>query len=131
VVSGLGQGNTNAGAKMWGQMISHSIGPMGMQNAIRQRTLKAPALRGFGARSSTRGFADGGMMGHNMGPPLDDDNDLTPIVTAGGEALIDPEIVCQLGDGDPDRGKKVLINSVMTVRNHTINHLKKLPKPAP
>jgi hypothetical protein len=121
VVSGLGQGNTGAGAKMWGQMISHSIGPMGIQNAIRQRTLKAPALRGFGARSSTKGFADGGEIGE----------DLTPIVTAGGEALVDPEIVCQLGGGDSDRGKRVLINSVMTVRGHTIKHLKKLPRPAP
>ena len=98
VVSGLGQGNTGAGAKMWGQMISHSIGPMGIQNAIRQRTLKAPALRGFNSRS---------------------------------EALVDPEIVCALGDGDPDRGKKVLINSVMTVRGHTIKHLQKLPRPVP
>jgi hypothetical protein len=120
VVSGLGQGNTNAGAKMWGQMISHSIGPMGVQNAIRQRTLRAPALRGFGARSSTKGFADGGEV-----------DDLTPIVTAGGEALVDPEIVCALGEGDPDRGKEVLINSVMTVRGHTIKHLKKLPRPEP
>ena len=130
VVSGLGQGNTGAGAKMWGQMISHSIGPVGIQNAIRQRTLKAPALRGFGSRSgSTRGFADGGM-GHNQGPPMDDE-DLTPIVTAGGEALIDPEIVDALGGGDSDRGKKVLIDSVMTVRDHVIKHLKKLPRPAP
>ena len=80
VVSGLGQGNTQAGAKMWGSMIAHSIGPMGMQNAIRQRTLRAPALRGFGARSSSKGgFADGGSLG--------EDDDLTPIVTAGGEAL--------------------------------------------
>jgi hypothetical protein len=129
VVSGMGQGNTNAGAKMWGQMISHSIGPVGIENAIRQRTLQAPALRGFNTRSSgTKGFADGGM-GHNMGPPMDDD--LTPIVTAGGEALVDPEIVCALGGGDPGRGKKVLINSVMTVRGHVIEHLKKLPRPVP
>jgi hypothetical protein len=121
VVSGLGQGNTNAGAKMWGQMISHSIGPMGIQNAIRQRTLRAPALRGFGARGGgNKGFADGGEV-----------DDLTPIVTAGGEALVDPEIVCQLGGGDNDRGKKILINSVMTVRDHTIKHLKKLPRPMP
>lgn len=121
VVSGLGQGNTNAGAKMWGQMISHSIGPMGIQNAIRQRTLRAPALRGFSSRSSgSKGFADGGEV-----------DDLTPIVTAGGEALVDPEIVCALGGGDPDQGKKVLINSVMTVRGHTIKHLKKLPRPVP
>jgi hypothetical protein len=119
VVSGLGQGNTNAGAKMWGQMISHSIGPMGIQNAIRQRTLRAPTLRGFGG-GANKGFADGGEV-----------DDLTPIVTAGGEALVDPEIVCQLGDGDPGRGKKVLINSVLTVRNHTIKHLQKLPRPVP
>jgi hypothetical protein len=64
-----------------------------------------------------------------MGPPLDDDNEFTPIVTAGGEIVVDPEIVAALGEGDPDSGKKMLANSVEHVRKQTIQHMKKLPGP--
>jgi hypothetical protein len=134
VVSGLGQGNTMAGAKMWGQSISHSIGPMGIQNAIKQRSLKMPSLRMpspqpsrsvYGpdkiALASPKGpswpFADGG------------ETEFTPIVTAGGEVVIDPEIVAALGEGDAAAGKKMLANSVEQVRKQTIQHMKKLPGP--
>lgn len=123
VVSGVGQGNTKAGAQMWGQLIAAKIGPMGIQNAMRKAALKTPTLGmgGLGKVGRDKGFAEGGDVG---------DDDLVPIVTAGGECLVDPEIVCELGDGDPDRGKKVLSDSVMAVRKHVIEHLKSLPKPA-
>jgi hypothetical protein len=120
VVSGLGQGNTMAGAKMWGDAISSSVGPMGIQNVIRRRTVKGPPMPRTGSLGKTRGFADGGAM---------DGEELTPIVVAGGECLVDPEFVCELGGGDPELGKKHLSNSVMTVRNHVIKHLKGLPRP--
>lgn len=126
VVSGLGQGNTQAGAKMWGTAIAEKIGPVGIQNAIRRRALRAPPMRGFGG---SKGFAEGGQIGHNGGPPMDDD-ELTPIICAGGECLVDPEFVEEMGDGDPARGKKELIESVMSVRKQVIDHLKKLPRPA-
>ena len=45
-VSGLGQGNTYAGAKMWGQMLSHSVGPAGVARAIeRAATARRPRAR--------------------------------------------------------------------------------------
>src|SRR5262249_10560428 len=44
VVSGLGQGNTYAGAKMWGQAIAHSAGPYGTTNTIRPGHMRAPSL---------------------------------------------------------------------------------------
>jgi hypothetical protein len=116
VVSGLGQGNTNAGAKLWGQAISHSIGPMGIQNAMRSRAVRAPTAQI--SRGVTKGFAQGG-----------DTDDLVPIVTAGGECLVDPEFVRELGQGDPELGKKTLSNSVLMVRKHVISHLQKLPRP--
>ena len=123
VVSGFGQGNTQAGAKMWGDAIAHSIGPMGIQSAIRARAMRAPTLgmAGLGGRGGkgARGFAEGG-----------DVDDLTPIVTAGGEALVDPEIVEALGGGDPELGKKKLTSSMMKVRKQVIEHLKSLPRPA-
>ena len=135
VVSGLGQGNTMAGAAMWGKAISHSIGPMGMANAIKARSMKQPSLRmpspnvnprdyggaGFGFKGQGWGkFADGGET---------NGDDFTPIITAGGEAVVDPEIVEALGGGDAEAGKKVLANSVRKVRSQTIAHMKKLPGP--
>jgi len=113
-VSGMGQGNTMAGAKMWGALISHSIGPMGIANTIKQRSLKAPSLR---MPSPKVKFAEGG------------DTEYTPIITAGGEIVVDPEIVHALGDGDPEAGKKMLASSVMEARKHTVRELKKLPRP--
>ncbi|PWT76953.1 MAG: hypothetical protein C5B60_03490 [Chloroflexi bacterium] len=117
VVSGLGQGNTLAGAKMWGDAISHRIGPMGISNAISQRSARmgAPALHM--PRTSIKTFQRGG------------GSDYTPIVTAGGEMIIDPEIVAEMGNGDPEAGKKELANSVATVHRQTQQHMKKLPGP--
>lgn len=133
VVSGLGQGNTNAGAKAWGQMISHSIGPMGIQNAIKARTFKPAPMpsmarsmgrpAGGGAKSMFGAFADGGAI---------DDDGYTPIITAGGEVVIDPEIVEELGrvtGGDAETGKKLLADSVTQVRKDTIKHMRSLPAP--
>lgn len=114
VVSGMGQGNTNAGAKMWGNLIAHSIGPMGIQNAIKQRSMPSARLRMTG---TTKTFAGGGS------------SEYTPIITAGGECLVDPEIVCELGDGDPEKGKKILAASAMMVRDHYLKHGKALPRP--
>jgi hypothetical protein len=119
VVSGLGQGNTQAGAKMWGQAIAAKIGPMGIENTMRMRAARAPTASLRMGRSSARGFAAGGEI----------DDELVPIVVAGGEALVDPLIVEAMGGGDPVRGKKELMDSVMTVRNHVIKHLKSLPRP--
>jgi hypothetical protein len=136
VVSGLGQGNTAAGAKMWGQAISHSIGPMGIKNAIRQRSLKAPSLRmpspnvnprDYGGVSA--GFAGRGIGSFDEGGSPAGDEEFTPIITAGGEIVVDPEIVCALGGGDLEEGKKMLGDSVTSVRKQTVQHLKQLPKP--
>jgi hypothetical protein len=121
VVSGLGQGNTMAGARMWGQMIGHSIGPMGIQNAIKARAFKAAPLRMRVPGPGTKGsFADGGTI---------DGDEYTPIVTAGGEVVVDPEIVHELGWGDPEEGKRILASATMNVRKHTIQHTKTLPRP--
>jgi hypothetical protein len=121
VVSGLGQGNTYAGAKMWGQALSHSAGPAGVTNTIKQRAFHAPPMPSFGramGQVKSKGFQRGG-----------EADELTPIVTSGGEMIVDPEIVEALGGGDPEEGKKQLINSVTHVRKQTAKHLKSLPGP--
>jgi hypothetical protein len=121
VVSGLGQGNTYAGAKMWGQALSHAAGPAGVTNTIKQRAFHAPPMPSFGramGQVKTKGFQAGG-----------ETDELTPIVTSGGEMIVDPEIVAAIGGGDPEAGKKHLINSVTHVRKQTAKHLKSLPGP--
>jgi len=72
-------------------------------------------------------FANGGGMGHNGGPPMEDE--YVPIITAGGEVLIDPEVVEALGNGSETLGKRKLAESVLKVRKQTIEHLKSLPRP--
>jgi len=127
VVSGLGQGNTMAGAKMWGQAIMAAAGPAGAgtMGAIRRGSMPKASVPRMSAR--TKGFAEGGGMGHNGGPPMEDA--YVPIVTAGGEVLVDPELVYALCDGSEMLSKRKLAESVVNVRKQTIAHLKKLPRP--
>jgi hypothetical protein len=95
---------------------------MGMKRgAAPKATL--PRMSGMGGGKSQT-FDEGGGI-------EDDTNELTPIVTAGGEMLVDPEIVMALGQGSIDEGKKALINSVMTVRKEVAKLSKKLPRPVP
>jgi hypothetical protein len=118
VVSGLGQGNTYAGAKMWGQAIAHAVGPYGTTNTIKPGQLRAPTLR-MTSKPREPAFARGGAV----------DDGYTPIITAGGECLVDPEIVHALGQGDPEKGKKMLADSVKKVRGQVVKQIKGLPGP--
>jgi hypothetical protein len=52
-----------------------------------------------------------------------------PIVAAGGEYVIPPEVVTAIGDGDIDLGHKELDSFVTTMRKKLIDTLKKLPGP--
>jgi hypothetical protein len=120
VVSGLGQGNTAAGAKMWGQSISHAIGPMGIKNAIKQRSFNAVKMPSVRMPTPNVKYADGGVY---------EGDEYTPIITAGGEMIIDPEIVAELGSGDAEEGKRILGSSAMGVRKQVLAEMKKLPRP--
>lgn len=52
-----------------------------------------------------------------------------PIVAAGGEYVVHPEAVKEIGGGDLDMGHKVLDEFVKRVRADLIKTLKKLPPP--
>ena len=116
VVSGLGQGNTLAGAKMWGQAIGHSLGPDGIQNTIKAASFRPMALHPIKPMQFQRGGAVA-------------DRGYTPIIVSGGEVLVDPEIVEELGRIHGGEGKKFLEHSVKIVHQQTIDHMKKLPGP--
>jgi hypothetical protein len=167
VVSGLGQGNTLAGAKMWGQAIAHSAGPYGAGTAG-VRAAKMPALpRPVMPRSprGTKAFAEGGEnkpwhpsdpgplprpvpilqppfppatpergpiypygphKGYQEGGDIDDG--LTTILVAGGEMIVDPDYVTGIGDGDLEKGSKLLHENVLHVRKQ-VGDNRNLPEP--
>lgn len=116
IVSALGQGNTDAGGEILHNMFTS--GPQGMKpmkraGGSRRVTARLPK----GAKISV-GKADGGSV-----------NQTIPIIAAGGEWIVPPEAVLQQGDGDIERGHRVLDAFVKHIRSEHIKTLKKLPGP--
>jgi hypothetical protein len=60
---------------------------------------------------------------------MEDDDDTTPIVTAGGEMIVDPEIITALGGGDPDKGVDIMHKSIAGIRKQVQAFNKTLPDP--
>jgi len=114
-ISHMGQNNTAAGMRA-----AHALfGPGGPWG-----TSAAPVKRGPGPPRPHKRSA-GGARGEQQaeGSPV-------PVVTAGGEYVISPEVVKNIGSGDSARGHKLLDRFVMELRDHHIKTLKKLPPPA-
>lgn len=102
VVSGLGQGNTISG----GHLLDHMFG--GMKPLKTGHTIpKAPKSM----------MSKGGAAGQ------------VPIMAAGGEYIVHPDVVAHLGDGNHRKGHRILDGLVKNVRSHTIRTLKNLPSP--
>jgi hypothetical protein len=57
------------------------------------------------------------------------DGGRVPIMAAGGEYVVPPEVVSQIGGGDMKRGHQILEHFVKSVRKDTIKTLQKLPRP--
>lgn len=116
-VSSLGQGNTQSGMAVLSHMFGQS-GPYGMGHN--------PAIkRGSGAPRAPKAkiLASGGAAEDDVGSP-------TPINAAGGEYVIEPDIVAEIGGGDVKRGHAILDQWVLANRKKHISTLKKLPGPA-
>jgi hypothetical protein len=106
-----------AGGKILDRMF-HS-GPGFMPLTMRPGRSVAPKMSSTKAVSlKMPKFAKGGVASH------------VPIMAAGGEHVISPEAVMKLGNGDMDRGHRILDEFVKHVRKKTIKTLKKLPGPA-
>lgn len=111
-LSAIGQGNSQAGAKILDAMFHGTpFGgkPMRASGGVhmpRLGQLKMPKMR-----------ADGGGAGHNV-----------PIIAAGGEYVIPPEAI-KAKFGDIDRGHKILDKWVVKTRKHHIKTLRGLPPP--
>lgn len=102
IVSGIGEGNTMAGRKALEDMFTK--GPFNPKRRKRR--------------------AEGGLAGFSE--PVDK----VPIIAAGGEYIVDPETVKDLGDGDIAKGHAILDEFVLKKRKELIKTLEKLPPPA-
>ncbi len=102
VVSGLGQGNTISGGHILDNMFG-GMKPLKMGNTIPH----AP-----------KGLMSTGGATHSV-----------PIMAAGGEYIVHPDIVAHIGKGSHKKGHIILDTLVKNVRGHTIKTLSKLPSP--
>lgn len=103
IVSGLAEGNTEAGYEIVKRMIDDQKskgGSVGMSKKY-------------------------GLNGHYHQP-----RNIVPVIVAGGEYILSPEEVELFGEGDLDAGHKVLDSFVKSQRQKTIKTLRKLPGPA-
>jgi len=109
VVSAHGQGNTASGFRVMrrtfgGNPYGQGAGPYGQNSGV----YGEPMTR-----------ADGGKVDEGV-----------PIVAAGGEVVLSPDQVRWAGNGDLDRGHKVLDDFVLRSRAKLVKTLKKLPGPS-
>ena len=103
IVSGLAEGNTEAGYEIVKRMIDEQLskgGSVGMSQKY-------------------------GLHGHYHEP-----RSVVPVIVAGGEFILTPEEVEAFGEGNLDAGHKVLDSFVKSQRKKTIKTLRKLPGPA-
>jgi hypothetical protein len=117
VVSGIGEGNSLAGAKIiqaamatgpWGTPVPRGGRGMGIPRAPR---VAMPNAKG------------GGVQGHVPGKQI-------PVMLSHGEVVSTPEEVAAKGGGNLKHGWKILDETVKEVRKRNIAKLKKLPGPA-
>ena len=104
IISAMGEGNTMAGFKVANTIFSKIPGMSGLPGADAQLGLPRKAFGG------------------SLGEPV-------PIVAAGGEYVIHPDDVTNLGDGDLDNGHRILDSFVKKMRAKTVQTLKNLPGP--
>lgn len=159
IVSGVGQGNTEAGARIFDHLFSvperakgGAVIPAAIVSGDRgnfagaQMFDKAIASGPYGSKMP--GKPTGKPPGMPMintrmprphvpvigprAPKLRADGGEAghvPIVAAGGEYVCEPETVEHIGGGDYDKGHEILDKMVVSLRKQIISHMRKLPPP--
>lgn len=113
VVSGLGEGNTMAGAAVLDSMF-HS-NPFGIKGSKMHSGVGIPHAPGV-HQQQVPGRAEGG-------------STPTRIIAAGGEYLVHPDVVKRIGGGSLKKGHKILDHFVLHARKNTVKETSKLPGP--
>jgi len=103
IVSGLAEGNTEAGYEIIKKMIEEA---------------------------KSKGGSVGLTKKYGLNGPYHEPRSKVACLVAGGEYILSPEEVEAFGDGDLNAGHKVLDNFVKSQRKKTIKTLRKLPGPA-
>lgn len=114
VVSGTGEGNTLAGARILQKVIEsgpHGTG-LGRHHPHRGRSIPQPPPA---ARA-----AGGG---------VDQEHEMVPILGAGGEMVVHPDHVAMWGGGNVERGHRVFDKWVVEQRKNIVKEMQKLPGP--
>lgn len=129
IVSGLGQGNSMAGAQALNKMFK--MGPYGAatHGLSTPKVNVGRPMAQKSALSIRQRFAEGGEMEAEAPQPEATNDDGTPIIVAGGEYTLSPEVVRQLGNGDLKQGHDILDQLVLSIRKQTINEMRKLKGP--
>lgn len=122
IVSAFGEGNTAAGFKVL-KRVFNGI-PYGREKA-------AYGQKGGPYGGQAAPYGQSGVYGQEVQPRAKGGSTkgAIPVVLAGGEYSIHPDIVRAIGDGDVHTGHEVLDRFVKHVRKDLIKTLKKLPGP--
>lgn len=110
IVSALGENNSLAGMKILDKMFNATPYTAGGP-ATYQSIVNGPKQISAGGKVAGK-------------------SSQVPIVAAGGEYVIAPDAVSRIGQGNMDRGHKILDAFVKKVRRDHIKTLSKLPGPA-
>lgn len=114
VVSGIGEGNTLAGANILSKALSS--GPHGVPMPRTGGHMGPPHAPGL--PKNMKPFAKGGAQKSHV-----------PVVLAGGEYVVHPDDVMKLGNGNMKKGHKILDAFVLHARKKTVKEMKNLPGP--
>ena len=114
-ISSIGGGNSMAGAAALNKLFKMAPGGAAMPHPAMGGGMKIPTA---GMMKGRKGFADGG----DIGVPTD-------VSLSGGEFVVPPEKIAEIGGGDLERGHALLTKMVEHIRKKTIKTLKRLPKP--
>jgi Family of unknown function (DUF6496) len=110
IPSALGEGNSKAGAEILKKMFTHSAYGLPPPN-IHSHEFRYPHML------SSHHRAEGGKTDH------------VPIIAAGGEFIIHPDVVKHIGGGSMSAGHKLLTKFVLHTRKEAIKTLRGLKPP--
>ncbi len=126
IVSGMGEGNTEAGQKTLEKMFKTGPYQTSLPGKMAKPSFpKATLPKAFKMPKMPK--AEGGLAGFSetMG-----EEDHVPIIAAGGEFVIPPDAVMAYGKGDLKRGHELLDQFVLNKRKELVATLNRLPGPA-
>lgn len=113
VISGLGEGNSLAGAAVMQRILATGPGGTPLPHAGARSTMPRPP--------AAPQVAKGGTVPGGDKP--------TPVALSHGEFVISPEHVAHWGEGDLSRGHRIFDTFVLEMRKQLIKTLQKLPGP--